>query len=168
MAYALIDGGEIAQYPYSLGQLRRDNPETSFGAEPGAECLAEFGVAIVAEIDPPEASDAQRIEEGAPELVDGKWRQTWNVTDIPPEEIRAAIRPVSMRQARLALLAAGVLGDVAPALAALPSPHRDAAEIEWEYASEVHRDAPLIAALGSALGLTEDQIDDLFAAAAML
>ena len=87
---------------------------------------------------------------------------------VSPEEIRAAIRPVTMRQARLALLAAGVLGDVAPALAALPSPHRDAAEIEWEYASEVRRDAPLIAALGSALGLTEDQIDDLFAAAAML
>lgn len=168
MAYARIINGGVAQYPYYIGQLRRDNPDTSFGAEPGAECLAEFGVAIVAGIDPPLASDAQRVEEGPPELVDGEWRQTWNVTDIPPEEIRAAIRPVTMRQARLALLAAGVLGDVAPALAALPSPHRDAAEIEWEYASEVRRDAPLIAALGSALGLTEDQIDDLFEAAAVL
>ncbi len=107
----------------------------------------------------------------APDDVEIGWTYDGNDFAAPvvsPEEIRAAIRPVTMRQARLALLAAGVLGDVAPALAALPSPHRDAAEIEWEYASEVRRDAPLIAALGSALGLTEDQIDDLFEAAAVL
>ena len=120
-------------------------------------------------------ADAEFAQEqgwlAAPDDVEIGWTYDGNDFAAPvvsPEEIRAAIRPVTMRQARLALLAAGVLGDVAPALAALPSPHRDAAEIEWEYASEVRRDAPLIAALGSALGLTEDQIDDLFAAAAML
>lgn len=87
---------------------------------------------------------------------------------VPPEEIRAAIRPVSMRQARLALLAAGKLADVDTALNAMPSPQKEAARIEWEYAAEVRRDAPLIAALGGALGLSEDQIDALFAAAAVL
>lgn len=120
-------------------------------------------------------ADAEFAQEqgwlAAPDDVEIGWTYDGNDFAAPvvsPEEIRAAIRPVTMRQARLALLAAGVLGDVAPALAALPSPHRDAAEIEWEYASEVRRDAPLIAALGSALGLTEDQIDDLFEAAAVL
>lgn len=120
-------------------------------------------------------ADAEFAQEqgwlAAPDDVEIGWTYDGNDFAAPvvsPEEIRAAIRPVTMRQARLALLAAGVLGDVAPALAALPSPHRDAAEIEWEYASEVRRDAPLIAALGSALGLTEDQIDDLFEAAAAL
>lgn len=120
-------------------------------------------------------ADAEFAQEqgwlAAPDDVEIGWTYDGNDFAAPvvsPEEIRAAIRPVTMRQARLALLAAGVLGDVAPALAALPSPHRDAAEIEWEYASEVRRDAPLIAAIGSALGLTEDQIDDLFEAAAVL
>lgn len=120
-------------------------------------------------------ADAEFAQEqgwlAAPDDVEIGWTYDGNDFAAPvvsPEEIRAAIRPVTMRQARLALLAAGVLGDVAPALAALPSPHRDAAEIEWEYASEVRRDAPLIAAIGSALGLTEDQIDDLFEAAAAL
>lgn len=120
-------------------------------------------------------ADAEFAQEqgwlAAPDDVEIGWTYDGNDFAAPvvsPEEIRAAIRPVTMRQARLALLAAGVLGDVAPALAALPSPHRDAAEIEWEYASEVRRDAPLIAALGSALGLTEDQIDDLFEAASAL
>lgn len=120
-------------------------------------------------------ADAEFAQEqgwlAAPDDVEIGWTYDGNDFAAPvvsPEEIRAAIRPITMRQARLALLAAGVLGDVAPALAALPSPHRDAAEIEWEYASEVRRDAPLIAAIGSALGLTEDQIDDLFEAAAVL
>lgn len=87
---------------------------------------------------------------------------------VSAEERRAAIRPVTMRQARLALLGAGLLSGVDPALAALPSPQREAAEIEWEYAQEVRRDAPLIAAIGGALGLTEEQIDSLFEAAALL
>lgn len=120
------------------------------------------------------ADDAFAAEQGGvacPSGVEIGW--TYDGDDfaapiVSPEDRRATIRPVTMRQARLALLAAGVLGDVAPALAALPSPHRDAAEIEWEYASEVRRDAPLIAALGGALGLTEDQIDDLFEAASAL
>ena len=120
-------------------------------------------------------ADAEFAQEqgwlAAPDDVEIGWTHDGEAFAAPvvsAEERRAAIRPVTMRQARLALLAAGVLGDVAPALAALPSPQRDAAEIEWEYASEVRRDAPLIAALGSALGLTEDQIDDLFEAAAAL
>ena len=159
---------EGAAQRITITDLRLAEPDWSFAEAPSAESLAEFDIYPLAAVEPPEAGFGQCIEEGAPELVDGEWRQTWNVTDIPAEEIRAAIRPVTMRQARLALLAAGVLGDVAPALAALPSPHRDAAEIEWEYASEVRRDAPLIAAIGSALGLTEDQIDDLFEAAAVL
>lgn len=159
---------EGAAQRITITDLRLAEPDWSFAEAPSAKSLAEFDIYPLAAVEPPEAGFGQRIEEGAPELVGGQWRQTWTVITISPEERRAAIRPVTMRQARLALLAAKILGDVAPALAALPSPHRDAAEIEWEYASEVRRDAPLIAALGSALGLTEDQIDDLFEAAAVL
>lgn len=75
---------------------------------------------------------------------------------------------VSMRQARLALLSAGLLANVDAAIAALPSPQREAAQIDWEYATEVRRASPLIAALGPALGLTDAQIDALFIAAAVI
>lgn len=73
-----------------------------------------------------------------------------------------------MRQARLALLAAGHLAAVEVALDALPSPQKESAWIEWEYAQEVRRDAPLIEALGSALGLNDSEIDELFLTAATL
>jgi hypothetical protein len=75
---------------------------------------------------------------------------------------------VTMRQARLALLGAGLLDDVSVAINSLPSPQKEAAQIEWEYSQEVHRNKELVAMLLPALGLTQAQADELFIAAAHL
>jgi hypothetical protein len=75
---------------------------------------------------------------------------------------------VTMRQARLALLQAGLLASVSAALAAATGMAGDAARIEWEYAATVDRDSPLVAGLVATLGLTDAQLDALFAAAAAL
>lgn len=72
---------------------------------------------------------------------------------------------VTARQARLALLGAGVLPMVDAALAAIAGVEGEAARIEWEYALEIRRDSPLIGALAPMLGLTDGQVDDLFRAA---
>lgn len=61
---------------------------------------------------------------------------------------------VTMRQARLALLAAGVLATVDAAVASAG----DAAKIEWEYATEVKRDWPLVVQMATALGLDLDAL----------
>ena len=84
----------------------------------------------------------------------------------PPETLPVPPRVVTMRQARHALLEGGIYSAVADAIAALSSPDREKAEIDWEYATEVRRDAPLIGALKGTLGLSETQIDDLFLLAA--
>lgn len=75
---------------------------------------------------------------------------------------------VTMRQARLALLQAGKLADVDTAIAALPSPAKEAAQIEWEYATEVKRDSALVAQLAPALNLDAAALDALFTQAATL
>jgi hypothetical protein len=75
---------------------------------------------------------------------------------------------VSMRQARLALLARGVLGQVDAAIESLPSPDREAARIEWDYSSVVARNSPLVVMMGAALGLDDDALDELFITAARL
>jgi hypothetical protein len=75
---------------------------------------------------------------------------------------------VTMRQARLALLAAGKLAQVDTAIAALSEPTRTAAQIEWEYSNEVQRSNGIVSQLGPALSLTEAEIDALFVAAAAL
>mgnify|MGYP001196921678 CR=1 FL=1 len=76
---------------------------------------------------------------------------------------------VTMRQARLALLGAGLLDDVAAAIAAIPDPvQRKAAEIEWEYAQTVDRNSPFTQQLAAGLNLTAEQLDALFTQAAGL
>lgn len=88
----------------------------------------------------------------------------------PPAPPAPAVVPqaVTMRQARLALLAAGLLPAVSTALAALPSPQKEAAQIEWEYSTEVQRHRPLVQALGPALGLDDAALDALFIEASQL
>ena len=94
-------------------------------------------------------------------------------TEATPEEIAAFLAPpvpqsVTMRQARIALLRAGLLDKVDAAIAALPAPDGDEARITWGYASEIRRDGPLIGQLAPGLGLTDQVIDGLFIEAATL
>lgn len=88
-----------------------------------------------------------------------------------PEYVPAVVavpEVVTMRQARLALLGAGLLAQVNTAVANMPGAEGDAARIEWEYAQEVRRDSPLVAALSAAFGWTSAQLDDLFTDGAKL
>jgi len=75
---------------------------------------------------------------------------------------------VTMRQARRALLAAGLLTQVNAAIAGMTGAAGDAARIDWEFSSEVQRNWPLVAALQPALDLTDAQLDSLFLAASQL
>jgi hypothetical protein len=75
---------------------------------------------------------------------------------------------VTMRQARLALFGAGLLDDVEAAIDALPEPQKTAARIEWDHSQTVERNRGLVVQLGTALGLTPAQIDQLFITAAGL
>ena len=117
--------------------------------------------------------DAFSLRDGAI-LLDGPPGELPTVrAPLTPEETAAAeaaiaAEPVpavvSARQARLALIGAGLLDAVETAVAGLSAAHR----VEWEYATEVHRDHALIADLATALDLTSAQVDDLFRAAALL
>jgi len=85
------------------------------------------------------------------------------------DEMRARVpQSVTMRQARLALLAAGLLPAVNAAIASMPEPDKTQAQITWEFASSVDRGFGMVPQLASAMGMTETQIDDLFIAAAQL
>lgn len=86
------------------------------------------------------------------------------VFTAPPAPALTVPQSVSMRQARLALLAAGLLGAVETAITQAGA----AATIEWEYATSVDRTYGLVPAMATALGLTGEQLDALFVAAAAL
>jgi hypothetical protein len=85
--------------------------------------------------------------------------------DAPPVPV---ITSVEMRQARLALLEQGLLTQVNNAVATMPGELGNKARIEWEFSNAVRRDKPLVQVVAASLGLTSQQIDDLFALAATL
>jgi len=97
---------QIDQYPYTVGDLRRDNPNTSFPKRVSDEMLADWGVYPVAKADMPNVDHTQNLTEGQPALVDGQWQQTWVITDATPEEVsqRAAQQADDIRNTRNQLL----------------------------------------------------------------
>ena len=66
---------------------------------------------------------------------------------------------VTMRQARLALLQSGLLDTVETAIT---NGTDEAMKIEWEYATDVRRDWASLIALTETLGMTAEQLDELF------
>ena len=90
----------------------------------------------------------------------------WGDAPAQPPGVPAS---VTRRQARQALLLAGLLDKVEPAIAAIPDPvQRGMAAIEWADSQAFERDRPLLIALASALGLDDDALDNLFIQAAKL
>ena len=75
----------------------------------------------------------------------------------------AVPQTVSPRQARLALLQATLLDEVELLLA-----NDKAMQIWWEYSLDIQRNHEYITTMGTALGLTELQLDDLFILGATL
>jgi len=86
--------------------------------------------------------------------------QTFKVPPVPVV--------VEMAQARLALLQAGLLDTVEQAIAAGTGPAGRAAQIEWQFRARVSRSSPIVVSLAKSLGLTAQQLDNLFTAAAAL
>lgn len=78
---------------YTIGQLRRDNPNVSFPRNIPAETLAEYDVYPVASTDQPAYNEAtHKVVQGTPEIENGEWRQTWNVVPLTKEDLRRELQ----------------------------------------------------------------------------
>jgi hypothetical protein len=82
--------------------------------------------------------------------------------EIPPS--------ISPRQARLWLVSHDVtLASVDAAIGSISDDvTRESVRVEWEYGLEVQRSSPWLSALGAALGLDDDAIDQAFREASIL
>lgn len=80
-------------WPYSLGQLRQDEPSRSFSAAPSDRDLALFGVFRVVATPQPEIDPAvERVIEVAPVEQDGVWLQQWAIEELSDAEREAYYR----------------------------------------------------------------------------
>ena len=78
---------------YSIGQLRRDNPNTSFPKVPSDALLADWGVYPYTMQDQPEYDQfTQTLKQTALVQVNGAWTQGWIVSNLPTEDAGRNIR----------------------------------------------------------------------------
>ena len=78
---------------------------------------------------------------------------------------RVVPETVTLAQARAALMGAGLFETVNAFISNNPNP---VLKMAWEYTNNVSRNGAFVTALGPLLGLTDEQLDDLFIAAAAI
>ncbi len=106
--YVFAPNQTVETFPYSIGNLRRDNPNTSFPRNPSDELLAEWNVFPVVKQDPPTFDAAtQDLNETNPTLSSNQWLQTWSVTAASSDEIaqRTTDKQADVRAQRNQLIA---------------------------------------------------------------
>lgn len=81
--------GTIDQYPYTVGDLRRDNPNTSFPKNIPEATMAAYGMfPVTYEATPSYNPLTQRVlSSNEPALVNGVWTLTKTVEDLTDEQI---------------------------------------------------------------------------------
>lgn len=84
------------------------------------------------------------------------------------EPVPEPVKVVSKAQAKLALLEADLLNGVEAALSAMEGVDGQRARIEWSDRVEFHRDHQFIGLLAGQMGLSDQQVDDLFERASQL
>lgn len=87
---------------YTIGQLRRDNPQTSFPRNIPDELLATYDVYPLVPTERPATDHTKNVVEDVADFVEGVWVQTWAVTDATPSEIEQRVleRAQSVRSER--------------------------------------------------------------------
>lgn len=76
--------------PYSIGQLRQDNPQVSFPQDIPQDTLAEYGVFPVTATTPPTHNETEVAEKvGFLQRADGSWEQAWRVRPMNEQELES-------------------------------------------------------------------------------
>lgn len=98
--YVKLQDGQPLKFPYNMGELRRDNPGTSFPNVVSDSTLIDYDVYPVVEVPAPTVDNRTHRLAQWVNLVDGLWTQTWQIEPLP--ETQAADNIRSERNQRLA------------------------------------------------------------------
>jgi hypothetical protein len=89
MTYVKITNGSVDTYPYNVGKLRRDNPNTSFPKTVPDTVLADWGVYSVTVEDQPSYTERTQncTRDAQPSLTNNVWTIGWTVTDKTTQDV---------------------------------------------------------------------------------
>lgn len=91
--YVKVTDGSVDTFPYTIDQLKSENPDVSFPASITDAILTDYGVYPVVKVDAPD-HDPQlvKVTMTNPTLVNGKWTQTWEQSNRPTSEAASYMR----------------------------------------------------------------------------
>ncbi len=102
--------GQVIKYPYTVGDLRRENSNTSFPKKIPEAAMAAFDMYPVGYQAAPDYDPlTHRLQHSSvPSLVDGEWKLTKTVVALTAEQIAdaTAAKATEMRAKRDGLIAA--------------------------------------------------------------
>jgi len=101
-------GSTVEQYPYSLGMLRKENPNTSFPKQPSVADMAAFNVYPVTEANPTVGEGQRLAKTWTPTLSGSDWVLDHQAVDLTSDEVAeaTAVIAANMREKRDKLIAA--------------------------------------------------------------
>jgi hypothetical protein len=87
--FVKVNNGQAEIYPYTIGRLRKDYPNTSFPKKLSAELLAEYDLYRVdSEPQPAYDDKTERVAQNdMPVLIEDKWVIGWTVYQKEQEQI---------------------------------------------------------------------------------
>jgi hypothetical protein len=106
--FVKITNGQVDKFPYTVGDLRKDNPNISFPRNIDEETMQRFGVYRVTEVPAPDYNQrTQRLVTQSPTLVDSNWTVTRAVVAKDQSQIDAETneKASNVREERDRLLA---------------------------------------------------------------
>lgn len=130
--------------------IRQANPQVSFPTPITDELAMGLGYLKVVETPQPTVGVGQIVSDGGVELIDGVPARVWKVESFVPQSI-------TPRQARLVLLQYNLLDDIEAMIAT----DRELG-IWWEYSLDIKRDDERLLIASMALGITPEQLDQMF------
>jgi hypothetical protein len=112
MLLVKTSNGQVEQFPYTLGDLRRDNPQTSFPKKIGDAILASYGIFhVMPETQPehdhlvqavvrsaePHNNETAVDEETGKTYRTGRWVIGYTVENKPEDQAKDAVRSTRPR-----------------------------------------------------------------------
>ena len=91
--YVKLTNGSVDQFPYTIGQLRRDNPNVSFPKQVIDNILADYNVYPVTVLEKPDYDLlVQSLVLGQPSLNNGSWQVSYTVENMFQAAAEANVR----------------------------------------------------------------------------
>ena len=124
---------------------------------------------VVDSAKPEFAPDTQDLVQIGWDITDTTASRIWQVLDkAAPDASVVRVAPSSVPEEvplwafRAVLTIMGIAPQVDALIGSLDEPAKTVAQVQWEFGNYILRNHPLIAALGSQLGLSSAQIDAVF------